>query len=189
MIITTLKKTAVVSAISGTILLSTIIPAFAQTTTAPTLGARGTARCQQVVNRVNSAVARAQDVENRWDTITTRWQNLNTQILAYLQKNNPSSVSQYQTDVTNFTNALGPVKTDAQNYTSALTSAQSAANSGQCGVSAGAFRSQVQLAVTARKQIKTDTKAARTAFQTLKQFIQSLRPVSATSAATATPTQ
>jgi len=169
-----INKAILTTAITGTMFMTSFAPAFAQSVT-PTLGARGTAACSRITVRLNDAVARAQNVENRWDNVNTRLQNAGPKVIAYLQAHLPQDVTQYNTLVSTFTSSLPVVKTDAQNYSAALTKVQSDANSGMCGTSNGQFKTDLQATKTARTQLKTDATIAKTNFTAIRTFLQGLK--------------
>lgn len=181
MTLQTIKKTAMIAAMSGSLLIGSFGPAFAQTSPVPTLGAKGTAVCNKIVVRLNDAVAHAQNVENRWDNVSSKLQTANQKITAYYTSHNMTSqLNTYQGLVTTFTNSVNTVKTDAHNYWTALTTAQSEANSGQCGITQGAFKADMQTAKSARQQLKIDLGIAKTNFQAIKTFVQSTKPAGST---------
>ncbi len=188
---TNFKSQAVNIALSAALLLGTIAsPVFAispvPVSTRSPLPRAAAAACQRVVDRLNGAVARGKDMENRWDNISTRMTNVNQKIIAYLQQKNPSALSQYQSLVNTFTGSIATVKTDATNYSAALVQADNDANNGNCGTTSGTFKTEVEAAKTARTQLKTDAQTAKTNFQAIRTFLKSLK-VTGSPAPTATP--
>lgn len=190
-----IKKAALTTAISASLLMGSCGLTFAQTsaplTPSLTPGTRPgvTAFCNRAITRLNNAVANAQNAENRWDNVGPRWQTANQRIINYLQSHNMiGQLNTYQGLVTTFTNSLNTVKTDAHNYYTALVQVQTDGNQGKCGASQGDFMAELKTTVVSRKQLATDGKIARTNFQALRSFVQSLKGSVTPPAITPTPT-
>lgn len=149
-------------------------PAFAQSAT---LWPRGQVRCTAATTRINNLITRIESNQGKAEATYQKLADYLKKKGEKLQSTNPTAYATlngyYSTLVSTYT---PKITSGYQTYVTDLRSAQSMAQSGQCGTSDGAFRQAIVKIKGDHQQVKSDIASARTYYlQTIKPYILSLR--------------
>lgn len=150
---------------------------IAKDASAQTIGPRVENRCDRVLTRLNNTISRIEKYDDRVQSAFQKAAERLKERGDRLEASNPTAYETLKGYYETLTGTyLSKINTDFETYRTDLGSAQSAAQSGQCGTSDGAYKQAITKAKADHQQVKSDVAAAKSYYlDTIKPYIISLR--------------
>jgi len=150
------------STIIGAVLLSVMFVTPVALAQSPTVRPRVENRCARVVTRIDNTIARVEEKEVKVKEVFQKAADRLKEQGEKLQVKDPTAyetLSGYYNTLVN--TYIGKISESFAVYKGSLESAQSMAQSGQCGSSDGAFKQAITDAKASHQQVKADVASAK----------------------------